>query len=153
MSGEPSHEVQESFTGTWRAGRVPRRSSSCEASAPIGCSSPVAGSRTSLRQEGYNDAEHESRRRNGAGTGACLCEPSTPTWSSWGRAPPVFSARSPFWSCLLYTSCADRIIDLGPEGGERGGTVVAQGTPEEVAQVEGSYTGAFVKKMLEDGRL
>ena len=48
---------------------------------------------------------------------------------------------------------ADRIVDLGPEGGERGGTVVAQGTPEEVAQVEGSYTGAFVKKMLEDGRL
>ena len=54
---------------------------------------------------------------------------------------------------LDVIKCADRIIDLGPEGGERGGTVVAQGTPEEVAQVEGSYTGAFVKKMLEDGRL
>ena len=38
---------------------------------------------------------------------------------------------------------ADYIIDLGPEGGQRGGTVVAQGTPEEVAQVEGSYTGQF----------
>ncbi len=48
---------------------------------------------------------------------------------------------------------ADHIIDLGPEGGDGGGTIVAQGTPEEVAQVEGSYTGAFVKKMLEDGRL
>ena len=47
---------------------------------------------------------------------------------------------------LDVIKCADRIIDLGPEGGERGGTVVAQGTPEEVAQVEGSYTGAFVKK-------
>uniref|UniRef100_UPI0022E7C54B excinuclease ABC subunit UvrA n=1 Tax=Eggerthella sinensis TaxID=242230 RepID=UPI0022E7C54B len=54
---------------------------------------------------------------------------------------------------LDVIKCADRIIDLGPEGGERGGTVVAQGTPEEVAQVEGSYTGAFVKRMLEDGRL
>ena len=54
---------------------------------------------------------------------------------------------------LDVIKCADSIIDLGPEGGERGGTVVAQGTPEEVAQVEGSYTGAFVKKMLEDGRL
>ena len=54
---------------------------------------------------------------------------------------------------LDVIKCADRIIDLGPEGGERGGTVVAQGTPEEVAQVEGSYTGQFVKRMLEDGRL
>ena len=54
---------------------------------------------------------------------------------------------------LDVIKCADRIVDLGPEGGERGVTVVAQGTPEEVAQVEGSYTGAFVKKMLEDGRL
>ena len=54
---------------------------------------------------------------------------------------------------LDVIKCADRIVDLGPEGGERGGTVVAQGTPEEVAQVEGSYTGAFVKKMLEDCRL
>jgi len=43
---------------------------------------------------------------------------------------------------------ADYIIDLGPEGGARGGTVVAQGTPEQVAQVEGSYTGQFLKKIL-----
>ena len=43
---------------------------------------------------------------------------------------------------------ADHIIDLGPEGGEKGGTIVAQGTPEEVAQVEESYTGQFLKKML-----
>ena len=54
---------------------------------------------------------------------------------------------------LDVIKCADRIIDLGPEGGDRGGTIVAQGTPEEVAEVEGSYTGAFVKRMLEDGRL
>ncbi len=54
---------------------------------------------------------------------------------------------------LDVIKCADRIIDLGPEGGDRGGTIVAQGTPEEVAQVEGSYTGQFVKRMLEDGRL
>ena len=50
---------------------------------------------------------------------------------------------------LDVIKCADRIIDLGPEGGDRGGTIVAQGTPEEVAEVEGSYTGAFVKRMLE----
>ena len=43
---------------------------------------------------------------------------------------------------------ADYIIDLGPEGGDGGGTIVAKGTPEEVAQVETSYTGQFLKKML-----
>ena len=44
---------------------------------------------------------------------------------------------------------ADYIIDIGPEGGDNGGTVIAKGTPEEVAQTEGSYTGIYVKKMLE----
>ena len=43
---------------------------------------------------------------------------------------------------------ADWIIDLGPEGGERGGEVVAAGTPEEVAEVGRSYTGAFLKNAL-----
>ena len=43
---------------------------------------------------------------------------------------------------------ADYIIDLGPEGGEQGGQVVATGTPEEIAQVEKSYTGKFLKKIL-----
>ena len=43
---------------------------------------------------------------------------------------------------------ADYIIDMGPEGGERGGTVIAKGTPEEVAKVEASYTGHYLKKML-----
>ena len=43
---------------------------------------------------------------------------------------------------------ADYIIDLGPEGGDRGGTIVAQGTPEEVAKVKESYTGQYVKKYL-----
>ena len=43
---------------------------------------------------------------------------------------------------------ADHIIDLGPEGGENGGTIVAEGTPEEVAQNPKSYTGMFLKKML-----
>ena len=43
---------------------------------------------------------------------------------------------------------ADYIIDLGPEGGDRGGTVVASGTPEEVAECEGSYTGVYIKKEL-----
>jgi excinuclease ABC subunit A len=47
---------------------------------------------------------------------------------------------------------ADYIIDMGPEGGEGGGTVVAEGTPEEVAQNPKSYTGIYVKKMLERAR-
>ena len=45
---------------------------------------------------------------------------------------------------------ADYIIDIGPEGGDKGGTVVAQGTPEEIAQSPISYTGKYVKKYLED---
>jgi len=44
---------------------------------------------------------------------------------------------------------ADYIIDMGPEGGDGGGTVIAQGTPEEVCQVEASYTGKFLKPYLE----
>jgi excinuclease ABC subunit A len=47
---------------------------------------------------------------------------------------------------------ADYIIDLGPEGGDLGGLVVATGTPEEVAQNRESYTGQYLKKMLERGR-
>jgi excinuclease ABC subunit A len=43
---------------------------------------------------------------------------------------------------------ADYIIDLGPEGGDQGGYVVAAGTPEEVAAVDGSYTGQYLKKYL-----
>ena len=44
---------------------------------------------------------------------------------------------------------ADWVIDLGPEGGAGGGTVVAAGTPEQIATVEESYTGQFLKKILE----
>ena len=43
---------------------------------------------------------------------------------------------------------ADHIIDLGPEGGDNGGIIVATGTPEEVANMEGSYTGQYLKKVL-----
>jgi excinuclease ABC subunit A len=43
---------------------------------------------------------------------------------------------------------ADWLIDLGPEGGEGGGTLVAEGTPEDVARVKASYTGRFLKEML-----
>ena len=43
---------------------------------------------------------------------------------------------------------ADYLIDLGPEGGDKGGTIVATGTPEEVAKVKKSYTGQYVKKVL-----
>ena len=43
---------------------------------------------------------------------------------------------------------ADYIIDLGPEGGDGGGTVVATGTPEQIAECERSYTGQYLKKAL-----
>ena len=45
---------------------------------------------------------------------------------------------------------ADYIIDIGPDGGDRGGTVVACGTPEDIAMVEKSYTGKYIKRMLEN---
>jgi excinuclease ABC subunit A len=47
----------------------------------------------------------------------------------------------------VIKSC-DYLIDLGPEGGAAGGEVLAQGTPEEVVQNDGSYTGNFLKKIL-----
>ena len=49
---------------------------------------------------------------------------------------------------LDVIKCADHIIDLGPDGGDKGGQIVAEGTPEEVAEVEGSYTGEYLKKVL-----
>jgi len=54
---------------------------------------------------------------------------------------------------LDVIKCADHIIDLGPEGGDRGGTIVACGTPEEVAQVEASHTGRFIARVLSDDAL
>jgi excinuclease ABC subunit A len=47
---------------------------------------------------------------------------------------------------------ADYLVDLGPEGGEAGGEIVAVGTPEEVAQVPESYTGRFLSPLLEQRR-
>lgn len=49
---------------------------------------------------------------------------------------------------LEVIKTADYIIDMGPEGGHRGGEVIAKGTPEEVARIEGSYTGQFLAKLL-----
>jgi excinuclease ABC subunit A len=43
---------------------------------------------------------------------------------------------------------ADWIVDLGPEGGEAGGEIVATGTPEDVAEVEDSFTGEFLRRIL-----
>ena len=48
---------------------------------------------------------------------------------------------------------ADHIIDLGPEGGEGGGTIIATGTPEEIAQNKESYTGQYLKPVLERNRV
>ena len=49
---------------------------------------------------------------------------------------------------LDMIKCADYIIDLGPEGGDKGGTLIAQGTPEKIANVEKSYTGKYLKRIL-----
>jgi excinuclease ABC subunit A len=49
---------------------------------------------------------------------------------------------------LEVIKTADWIIDLGPEGGDKGGRLVAQGTPEEVAEVAGSYTGQYLARVL-----
>jgi excinuclease ABC subunit A len=51
---------------------------------------------------------------------------------------------------LDVIQCADYVIDLGPEGGDGGGTVVAQGTPEKIMQCENSYTGRFLRRHLEE---
>ncbi len=51
---------------------------------------------------------------------------------------------------LNVIKIADHIIDLGPEGGNGGGTIVATGTPEEIAKCKESYTGKYLKKILED---
>ena len=45
---------------------------------------------------------------------------------------------------------ADWIIDLGPEGGNAGGEIVAEGTPEQVIQIESSYTGQFLRRVLSE---
>jgi len=47
--------------------------------------------------------------------------------------------------------CADHIIDLGPEGGDRGGLIVSKGSPEEVMASRESYTGDFLKRYLHGG--
>ena len=51
---------------------------------------------------------------------------------------------------LDVINTADWILDLGPEGGDEGGEIIAQGTPEQVAATEGSYTGQYLKKLLND---
>ena len=49
---------------------------------------------------------------------------------------------------LEVIKTADWIIDIGPEGGHKGGKVIAEGTPEDVVKVKGSYTGEFLKPLL-----
>ena len=49
---------------------------------------------------------------------------------------------------LDVIKCADHIIDIGPEGGDKGGTIVAEGTPEQIAKNKKSFTGEFLKGML-----
>jgi excinuclease ABC subunit A len=53
---------------------------------------------------------------------------------------------------LDVIKCADYIIDIGPEGGDAGGTIIARGTPEEIAKCHDSYTGYYVNKMLQTSK-
>jgi excinuclease ABC subunit A len=54
---------------------------------------------------------------------------------------------------LDVVKCADWILDLGPEGGDGGGDLVAEGSPETVAQAAASYTGKYLRELLRDGRV
>jgi excinuclease ABC subunit A len=49
---------------------------------------------------------------------------------------------------LEMIKCADWIIDMGPEGGERGGEIVAAGAPEQIGETPGSYTGEYLRPLL-----
>jgi len=53
---------------------------------------------------------------------------------------------------LDVIKCADWVIDLGPEGGDRGGQIVAEGTPEDIARSDRSYTGRYLKRLLRGAR-
>jgi excinuclease ABC subunit A len=53
---------------------------------------------------------------------------------------------------LEVIKTADYVIDMGPEGGDGGGMVVAQGTPEEIAKAEASHTGRFLRDVLKRGK-
>jgi len=53
---------------------------------------------------------------------------------------------------LDVVACSDWVVDLGPEGGERGGMLVASGSPEQVAAVEASHTGRYLRSVLEAGK-
>ena len=52
---------------------------------------------------------------------------------------------------LDLIKCADYVIDIGPDGGERGGKIVAHGTPEDIARSDKSHTGKYLKKILKKG--
>ena len=52
---------------------------------------------------------------------------------------------------LDVVKTADHVIDLGPEGGDEGGYIVAEGTPEEVVATKASYTGQYMRELLQEG--
>jgi excinuclease ABC subunit A len=54
---------------------------------------------------------------------------------------------------LEVIKTADHIIDLGPEGGDNGGYIIATGSPEEIAQIKASYTGQYLRKILDQDRI
>ena len=70
-------------------------------------------------------------------------------WLTFGPGAEIHIGRECFLNRGTMLAAADRIIDLGPEGGEAGGEVVATGTPEQIAASPASYTGQFLRSLVE----
>ena len=64
------------------------------------------------------------------------------------EAVEQIQAKHAFAANVGVIKVADQLVDMGPEGGEEGGTLVAQGTPEQVAATKGSYTGGFLSQIV-----
>ena len=66
------------------------------------------------------------------------------TFVAWGNTVVVIEHN------LDVIKTADYIVDMGPEGGVKGGNIIAEGKPEDIINIKGSYTGEFLKPMLEE---
>ena len=93
------------------------------------------------------DTIHQELKENGVECVDCFIITANPLMSQ---------ARTGVELCLKHNldviKTADYIIDMGPEGGDEGGTIIANGTPEEVAKVNDSFTGQFIKRILQNDK-
>ncbi len=102
----------------------------------------ISGS--AIRGKPHRDAE---THRVDDDHGSCSQPPRIEDWNAIEHHPPKRRAEIRIRE-LRIAALADWMIDLGPEGGNGGGTVVAMGTPEDVAAVEGSWTGKYLRGVL-----